>query len=386
MHTVRSYFFRTICSLGLLFLAAGCSPFGSSAVGGGVAQTGNGGLDWQTGNFAVLPASNSKKKPKPTVSPLASAHVLDLVFDAKNSKHIYAGTRTNGLFYSEDGGAQWKQILSSFTVYDVAIEPQNSDVLFVAGQADGRSRVLKSSNKGGSWEEVFTDATTAGGARAVVFDPRNPQRLLVGLASGNAVLSGDGGKTWALLQNFQDQIMDIVWHTSGQLLILTKSKGLYISADDGKTVRALSASLLSSDTWKRPGSFISDGSRTEVAPIDVPPDQTSSFYHFTLVGNDLNYIYLAANNGLFRTRNQGGSWEYQKLPLRVGQATDVRAVATAGSPVVIYASVGNTVFQSANEGVSWQVRAIATPATINYILIDPQDTARAYAGLIGLSQ
>lgn len=381
---IQSVFKKSAALLMLSLLAVSCNPLGgggSSAGGTGVAKTTNGGTDWSFAVNSDTPVSK-KKNAKPAVSPLASAGVLGMQFSPEGSQKLYVATQAQGLFYSENSADAWKQILPKFNAYDFAIDPTNPDHIFVAGQSTNQARVLATINRGGSWEEVYTDVASQNIARSIVFDPANPKTIVVGLASGNLITSADGGTTWTLLQNFQDQVTQLIWRRDRSLFILTRGKGLYVTRDGGKTVQNISKILLNIDDLRQNVPISSNGDRTTVAPIDVPTQQTTAFYKVAVGSSNPQLIYLAANNGLFASYDSGTTWRYLKLPLRNTQTTEVRGLALADNDKLLYASVGNTAFKTQNGGESWAVSAIATGATINYILVDPTVTQIAYVGFI----
>lgn len=383
---VREIVKKCLVFASLFTLAAACSPFGSSAPGAGVAKTTNASGDWQFVNKAVVAQTNKKKNAKPVDSVLATSNVLALRFSPEDTKHVYAATQAQGVFYSENGAETWTRILPSFNAYDIAIDPSNPDHVYVAGQADGQARVVATINKGKSWDVVYNDAANQNTARAVAFDPADVKTVVVGLNSGNLIISKDGGVTWSLVQNFESPISQLLWHKNRSLYILTRTKGLYVSQDAGHIVTNISKQLFELDTWRQKLVQYQAPDRTSVAQLEVPPQQTSAFYKIAVGANPAN-IYLAANNGLFATTDGGNNWSYLKLPLRNGaQATDVRGIALADNDTLLYAGVAGTVYKSLNGGQSWQVTAIATTATINYILVDPQYPQVAYAGFIGTSQ
>ncbi len=368
-----------------MLLAAACGgPFGGGVSGAGIAKTTNGGTDWTFANKATLP-STAKKNVKQSDSALAGSSVFAIRFAPGNSKRMYAATQTNGLFYSENAADSWSQPLKDFAAYDVAIDPTNSDRVFVVGRADAQARVLRTTNGGKSWDGVYNDAVADNIARSVAFDPADPNTIAVGLTSGNLIVSRDGGATWALVQNFQDQVTQLVWHQNRTLFILIRSKGLYKSTDQAKTVQLVSEPLMDFEKWRARLQVQNSSVDTAAAPasLDLPTQQTSVYYKLA-VGDTPNLLYVGANNGLFSSADGGQNWQYMKLPLRNTQNTDVRGLAVVSGPTgMVYASVGNTMYKTVNGGASWQVTAIATDATINYILVDPGVPSVAYAGFVG---
>lgn len=380
---------KSLIVAALPFLAVSCNPLGgggsSGSAGLGVAKTTNGGTDWTFMVSAPAPVTK-KKNAKIPVSPLSTSPVLGLRFSPEGNQKIYAATQGQGLFYSENSADSWKQVLTKFNAYDFAIDPTNPDHIFVAGQASNEARVLASINRGGSWEEVYNDVATGNAARSIVMDPSNPKMLVVGLGSGNLITSSDGGATWTLLQNFQDPVTQLIWHKDRSLFILTRGKGLYVTQDGGKTIQNISKQLLNIDEWRQSLQVAASGDKTTVAPIDVPQQQTTSFYKVAVGASSSQRLYIAANNGLFTSSDRGATWQYLKLPLKSTQITEVRGLALADNDKLLYASVGNTVFKTVNGGSSWQVEAIATPGTINYILVDSNLSQISYIGLIPSQQ
>lgn len=372
----------------LAFMAVSCNPLGggsSSGAGLGVVKTTSGGTDWTFTTKAVAPPT-TKKNAKVPVSPLSTSPVLGLRFSPESSQKLYAATQGQGLFYSENSADSWKQVLTKFNAYDFAIDPTNPDHVFVAGQADSQARVLASINRGGSWEEIYNDVAAGNAARSIALDPSNPKSIVVGLGSGNLITSSDGGATWALLQNFQDPVTQLLWQKDRSLFILTRGKGLYLTQDGGKTIQNISKQLLNIDEWRQSLLSAASGDKTTVAPIDVPQQQTTAFYKVAVGATNSQLLYMAANNGLFASPDRGTTWQYLKLPLKSTQITEVRGLALADGDKLLYAAVGNTVFKTVNGGSSWQVEAIATTGTINYILVDPNFNQIAYIGFIASQQ
>ena len=367
----------------ICLLAAGCaSPFATGSAGAGVAKTTNGGTDWVFSNKATLP-STAKKKAKQTDSPLASGSVFSLRFAPDNTKKLYAATQTNGVFLTDNAADSWSQILSDFAAYDMVIDPTNPERMFVAGRAQNQAKVLVSENGGKSWESVYTDAAVGNIARSIAIDPADSKTLVVGTTAGNLLLSRDAGTSWSLLQNFQDQVTQLVWHKNRTLFILTKSKGLYKSTDRATTIESISKPLLDFSEWqKRLRELNPLQDDTTVAEIEIPTQPTNTFYKLA-VGDNPAQIFVGANNGLFSSTDGGGNWQYMKLPIRSADATEVRGLALGSESGVVFASVGNTLYKTTNAGSSWQVTAIATSATINYILVDSALPSVAYMGFIG---
>jgi photosystem II stability/assembly factor-like uncharacterized protein len=149
-----------------------------------------------------------------------------LKIDPNNPFVIWAGTGENnhqrqlgygdGVYKSEDGGASWKNmgLKESRQIGMIAIDPRNSDVVYVAAEGSiwgpgGERGLYKTSDGGKTWNKVL-DISQNTGVNNVIFDPRNPDVLYatseqrrrhvytkIGGGPESAVYkSKDAGKTW----------------------------------------------------------------------------------------------------------------------------------------------------------------------------------------------
>ncbi len=122
----------------------------------------------------------------------------------------------DGIYKSEDGGKTWKNMGLEKTgrIGRVIVHPTNPDIVYAAalGHTYGPQQergVYKTVDGGKSWKRIFfVDENT--GAAELAIDPKNPDRLLVGMWSihinnwglnsggpgGGVYRTSDGGETW----------------------------------------------------------------------------------------------------------------------------------------------------------------------------------------------
>jgi photosystem II stability/assembly factor-like uncharacterized protein len=123
--------------------------------------------------------------------------------------HCVAGS-TAGFFRSTDGGRSWQPSgIGDREVWDVAAAPGDPSTLYAVTEPAG---LFLSRDGGASWTEIaglrsapgFAEwcvpvtPPRPGRARAIVLDPTDPLRLVVGVEVGGVVVSEDGGRTWAM--------------------------------------------------------------------------------------------------------------------------------------------------------------------------------------------
>ncbi|SDB48633.1 Uncharacterized protein SAMN03097699_1640 [Flavobacteriaceae bacterium MAR_2010_188] len=122
----------------------------------------------------------------------------------------------DGIYKSEDAGKTWKNMGLEKTgrIGRIIVHPTNADIVYAAalGHTYGPQQergVYKTINGGKTWEQIlFVNEDT--GAAELAIDPKNPDRLLVGMWSininnwglnsggpgGGVYRTTDGGETW----------------------------------------------------------------------------------------------------------------------------------------------------------------------------------------------
>ena len=128
-------------------------------------------------------------------------------FDPSNSNTLWVGAPDGGLWKSTDGGNTWitnTDELSVIGVSDVAIDPQNTQIMYLAtGDSDGgdtySTGILKSVDGGISWSNTGLNWMPSQGKRIgrVLINPINTQIILVFSNSG-IYRSINGGVTFSL--------------------------------------------------------------------------------------------------------------------------------------------------------------------------------------------
>ncbi len=105
-----------------------------------------------------------------------------------------------GLFRSDDGGANWYQsthdprVIGSLYFSRVFADPNNPDTLYVAQTS------LYRSTDGGKTFEAYVGAPSGDDFHVLWIDPQNSARMLLGVDQG-AIVSNDAGKTWSSWYN-----------------------------------------------------------------------------------------------------------------------------------------------------------------------------------------
>lgn len=137
-------------------------------------------------------------------SSLSGIDVSVLAIDVQNSRVLYAGGR--GIFKSIDGGQSWASAsqglaLDKIHISSMGIDPRHSNILYAGGTPlagpDSPGRVFKSIDGGATWIETAQVGTWL---RTLAIDPDRPETLYIGSSGKGGEIgtfqSVDGGTHW----------------------------------------------------------------------------------------------------------------------------------------------------------------------------------------------
>ena len=129
-----------------------------------------------------------------------------------NSQRVYVVTN-QGLYRSDDGGSNWRQMDSTDTRIrngqggyncGVFVDPENPDIVYTFNTAAYKS------TDGGTTFTGFKGAPGGDDPQTGWIDPTNGRRILLGYDQG-AIVSLDGGATWS---SWYNQSTEQVYHIS----------------------------------------------------------------------------------------------------------------------------------------------------------------------------
>lgn len=294
-------------------------------------------------------------------SNLSSTSPNVLIMDPSNTGTLYIGSSA-GIHRSTNGGENWTHILAGMLVADVAIDPKDSNTIYAAGISDNHATIIKTGDAGATWKSVYTEPTTSTAVRTLVVDPKDSKHLLAGLQTGEIISSGDFGTTWQPESRVEDRIIGIRYGPNLRPYLLTETGGLHKSTDE-KNFTGISSQLTDA-----------------IISFDSNLSAVSQFLDMQFDARQPGVIYMATNEGLVRTVDDGINWTYVRMPLRNEL---LRTSAVAINPKDsnnIFATVGRTLFRSINGGLTWETLTLPTDQETRMILIDPNSPNTIYFG------
>ncbi|MBA4410495.1 MAG: glycosyl hydrolase [Bacteroidota bacterium] len=169
---------------------------------------------------------------------------------------LFAGTDDGVISVTEDGGKNWVQTktfaeIPEYTyVSDLKADRFDANVLYAAfdnlQRDDFKPYLLKSSDKGKTWENIAANLPVNGTIHCIEQDYLAPNLLLVGTEFG-VFFTIDGGKNWAQMKSGLPTIaiFDIALQTrESDLVLATFGRGFYI-LENYSPLRELSHELAS---------------------------------------------------------------------------------------------------------------------------------------------
>ncbi len=194
--------------------------------------------------------------------------IPEVAYTPSAPNRVFAGTRGDGVWLSEDFGATWKKPCygkrGPGKVRCLTIDPSDDDTLYAGTEPID---VFVSRDGAKSWDRLdslrntpfvetitYPVATVEPHARDIIIDAKDSDTMYVALQVGYMLKTRDGGKSWELLnKNLDCDVHTIVMHPENRQKIYVATGGhdcragrapgraLYSSADGGATWSPMAA-------------------------------------------------------------------------------------------------------------------------------------------------
>ncbi|MFQ6101354.1 MAG: family 16 glycoside hydrolase [Anaerolineae bacterium] len=345
--------------------------------------------------------------------------VFSLTIDPNNPDRVWIGTQySRSVYRSDDGGATWVEMSNGIqergpTIRGFAVEPGNSDVVYLAGEVSSwewngeplpglgldmvKGIVYKTTDGGQHWERIWYGDNLARyiwihpqdhdliyvssgifDREAANSDPNGPDPGGVGI-----LRSHDGGQTWEVLgveNGFRaDELYfgSLYMHpTNPGILLAAAGNDPYMTAL-GRPIGAVYRTEDGGDTWQR--------------VLDLPNGSG-----IEICEGDPNVAYAASLSAFFRSEDGGQTW---RLQAGVGEGEVVWTGdelwgppgVVAGFPIdlqcdprnsdrVFVNAYGGGNFVSEDGGQTWRVASTGYSGALMFqIAMARDDPARVYA-------
>lgn len=339
----------------LLTLGVGCVQFSGAPSGGadgGVFKSVDKAASWtQKSAIASVGAPRS----------FAGLNVSALAQDPGDPRALYAGSDTQGLFYSLDAGESWHhaETLGRLPVSAVVVNPQDKCVVLVAVG----NRIHRTSDCVRTWQNVYVDPRPDALIRDIVFDHFTRGVVFAGSSKGDLLRSGDGGDSWSPVHRFENDVTRLLMSSrdSRVMYVATRNRGLWRTSDAGANWTDLTPNL---------GEF---SGATENILLAEDPSAGDA-------------LVMASNYGLLRTTDGGASW--QAIPLLTPpRSTVIHSLAVSPKDSrAIYYGTGSTYYRTSDGGVKWVTSGNPTSRAPTALMVDNVNDSVLYMGTTLLRQ
>ncbi|MBU6414818.1 hypothetical protein KGQ34_01050 [Patescibacteria group bacterium] len=302
----------------------------------GIFKSEDNGLTWQAKNTSAVSAEFAKQQSSGTGFAINNFAISDLAFDESSSTIMYLGTKGGGLWKTTNGGDLWKKLddknhvlESGADVLKIALNPNNSRMLYIAVFQQNRGRLLKSEDGGESFREAYFTPLERYGVFDAFVDRAG--RVFIATGQGGYLESDDQGFSWSVKRWFADGLLRVIRDPNN-------SRVLYIQSARANLFRSLDYGA----SW-----------------ADITPSFKSfkgaQSHQVFFVDPSSSALYLASDFGLLRSEDRGLS--FKPVPLTIPpEALPVLSVASSPqNKNMLYISALNLMYKSADYGKSWSV-------------------------------
>lgn len=234
--------------------------------------------------------------------------VWKIIYNPLRSSTLLAAT-TEGIFRSRDGGDTWQQISNRIMATDLAIHPQDTNVIYVShgGYRSPETGIYRSTDGGASFRLLSNLPRQYTGKAMISLAPSQPDWVYVSIAETESSIglfrSVDRGDNWSLM-NTEDVAKWQGWYAHDVAVHPQDAQRLiYVGIDAWRSTTG--GSNLNQLSYWQLWTF----GRTEVGESEGPgnyvhADIHAAYYH------PLNnqQVFLATDGGIFESNNGGESW------------------------------------------------------------------------------
>lgn len=351
---MKKLFYLILIIIPLLTMGAACDiKIGKQVTpGGGVYKSANQGDTWQAKNAVPVVGDDLS---------ITNVNVLTMVFDPQDHQAIYLGTLENGLFYTYTGGESWAQVsqLKQGRINSIAVDPIDKCNLYVTFG----NKILKSTDCGRNWQDAYYDARAPQGLTItdLAIDNYNPQIIYAGASSGDLLKSLDGGKSWATIERFKNQVKKIVinYYDTRLIYVATKDNGIFKTIDSGRNWANLENGLKAFNGGKNIVTLVLDKTQKDV-------------------------LVAATNYGLLKSTDGGSSWQAIELLTPPGGATIYSLALDPQNANNIYYGTATTFYKTVDGGKTWISKKLPSDKAPSALLVDFASPSVMYMGTMKL--
>ena len=298
------------------------------------------------------------------VSAFSGNSVFDIAYAADGTAYI--GTM-DGIFKSTDEGVTWTNLPLGIglndQVFDIALDPVQTNTIWVGLASSTTSNVMRSTDGGATWQNLTPAGAAGTSCMGIALDPNSTNTVAAcfsgSFGGGSVWVSNNGGASWAnrtagLPANPMNEIANdgTMLYVCGGMAFGSQEVGLYASPDEGVTWTALH-----------------DGSWPSLIVHDLAVNG--------------NTILAATNTGLMVSDDAGASWTGPALGT---ENMSLNAVRIDQPPVAYVGASSIGILKSTDTATSFAPSSTGIGALDVYsVEANPNDTSEMALSFQGLN-
>lgn len=332
-----------ICLFSLSFLGASCSS-GSFSLknSGGVFKTEDKGKEF---------VQKVKIDEENTISDI---DILDIAISVRDSNIVYLGTNGSGVFKSDNGGENWRQLFGDTVARDIEIDPLSSEVVYVSVTSGERGKIFKTSDGGENWDSVYAEAKSGVEILSLKIDRFSSSKIYAGNSAGVVLRSVDFGNTWKVINKSDEPVSNIKISQINPLKIYYATESaLFVSNDGGSSFEELEVKI---------------------------PERKAAVVSFELDPKNDSVIYVGSGRNILKSVDGGVSFSSVNILNPTGPAINGISINPKNSSEWFYGS-GFSFYRTFDNGTTWSVTQLNSTRVIKVIEIDPINPDIIYLGM-----
>ena len=335
--------------------------------------------------------------------------VMSIIVDPNSPDNVHA-TACSGIYHSTNGGTTWLKYQGIPSIYRrtqlIRMDPSDPNTLY-AGTTSGLWKTVN--------EKDFTRVTPVEWIiNALIIDPQNPKKLIIGTEREGVQISTDGGATFSAAnvgfhhQHLQDVAVDRD-HPERALVVLTFDNNAFVATNDGgNTWVTLGPGLkrtelrhvyaaptgwwasLDKGGWAKYDDSAHKWVRAGLYSAEVAPAKSASVKNASAKAvaakpvaklaafqvNDMAFgkdaWYAATTGGVLVSTDRGVNWKSAgKNPLARKAASSVEVSANGAE---VWAIADRNLLASTNKGETWDAQELSFAAAGNLHLASLNDS------------
>jgi len=255
-----------------------------------------------------------------------------------SSTLLYVATDEGILTLKSENGRQWKvesQSLQDWAIPKIAVLPSRPNLVFAGTRGDG---VWVSEDFGKSWKKPCYGKPGPGKVRCLTVDPHDPDTLYAGAEPIDLFISRDAGKSWTRL----DSVWKVPWVASVDYPVSTVEPHIRDIAVDPKDAKKIYIALqvgfiLKSADGGASWRLLNQGLDSDVHTIVIDPRDTNRLFIAT-GGHDCRKGSVSGR-ALYLSSDGGESW--RPTAMDFSQEYSVPLTMHPKNPDVLYSALAN---------------------------------------------